>query len=813
MHYPPLTTALHPLALAVLLALGGSLAYTPACAQSAAGAQTTPYDLPAGPLDATLTGMARRAGRIIVIDPALVGGRTASPVRGSMTLEQAFAQALAGSGLEIAPGGDGSYTLRKAAPKASKPEAAARKESVLPVVTVKAGAEREAATGPVLGYVAKRSTTGTKTDTAIIETPQAISVVTADQVKTQKAATLLDALQYSAGVMGELSALGTTQYGSDTVFLRGFQADPQFGSFYRDGMRFGANIYYGGQEPYGLERIEVLKGPSSVLYGATAPGGIVNTVSKRPSQESLHELSLEYGSHDRKVASADFGGALDEDGMWSYRLTGLVRESGTPVDFGFDDRTYIAPALTWRPSGQTSLTLLSSYQRSRSSTTNYLPVTGTALPNVNGQLPRDRFLGEPDWNSFDEESWTLGYLFEHAFSENFKLRHSLRRYSSAVDYKYVLFGDVGADNRTVSRSARRFVNDADILTSDTNLEYAFGTGAIRHTALVGVDTTRVDRSSDRERGALNAIDAYAPVYDPRTVTTSAWRQFRDKEEKTGFYVQDQMKIAERWTVLLGGRYDRMHMTSLSLHSPADNTDEKDSAATGRAGVVYQFDNGLAPYASFSQSFEPQSGRDRNGQRFSPTEGEQYEAGLRYQPPGTQTLLSAALYQLTRSNVLTPDPVDTDFSVQTGEVRSRGLELEAKTTLGANVDLIAAYSYTDARVTQSSTANEKGMRFNGTPYHIVSLWADYRLSALDLAGWKVGGGVRYVGERPDDTSGAAGGPAYTLFDARLAYEREHWLFAFNLKNLTDKTYFPSLCYSNRCTYGAPRTVTATVGYRW
>lgn len=819
-HPPAKRFAHRSLILALHFALGGIVAAGPLA--SAAYAQEKPdthtYDIPAGPLSTTLNRIGATAGILLSYDPALVKNKRALAVKGSLTPKQALERALTDSGLMVEAEGATLVIRAATVVPAVNVSASDTPDAIpaLPEVTVQADVEQETATGPVLGYVAKRSATATKTDTAIIETPQSISVVTADQIETQKAATLLDALQYSAGVIGELSALGTTLYGSDSVFLRGFQADPQFGSFYRDGMRYGANIYYGGQEPYGLERIEVLKGPSSVLYGAAAPGGIVNTVSKRPLLTPLREVSVEYGSYDRKQMAADFGGALDQEGAWSYRLTGLVRDSDTHVDFGRNDRVYIAPALTFRPSDATSLTLLASYQHSKTSTTNYLPVTGTALANPNGRLPRDRFLGEPDWNSFDEKSWTVGYLFEHAFSENFKLRHGLRHYRSDVDYKYVLFGDVSADNRTLNRSgsaARWFANDADILTSDTNLEYSFATGTVLHKTLVGVDTTNVDRSSDRERGAVNPIDIYNPVYDPRTITTSPWRQFRDHEDKEGFYVQDQMKI-DRWTVLLGGRYDKARIESLSLHSPADNTDEKDSALTGRAGLVYEFENGFAPYASFSQSFEPQAGLDRNSQRFDPTEGEQYEIGLRYQPSGTQTMLSAALYELTRTNVLTPDPVDSDFSVQAGEVRSRGLELEAKTTLADNLDLIAAYTYTDARVTKSNTDAEEGARFNGTPYHIVSLWADYRLNALGLAGWQVGGGVRHVGERPDDTAlDAVGGPSYTLFDARVSYERDHWLFAVNAKNLTDKRYIPSLCYSGRCTYGAPATVNATLSYRW
>lgn len=793
----------------------------PGAAQAANATATAPapgrkiYDIPAGPLEAALNRLGREAGILLSFPTALTDGLQSKGLRGSYTVQEALPLLLQGTGLAVVAQANGGYSLVKLPdPSAAATTPAAQKEALLPVVKVNASTITETATGPLTGYVARRSAAGTKTDTPIIETPQSISVVGSQQMQHQKAQTLQDALGYSAGVMTGI--VGINPLIADTLALRGFSADPQFGNFYRDGMRYMVNIYNGKQEPYGLERVEVLKGPASVLYGAAAPGGVVNTVTKRPTLEPLREINAEYGSHDRKQLSADFGGPLDTEDVWSYRLTALARDSGTFVDYGRDDRTYIAPALMWRPSAATSLTFLGSYQHSDASYPALLPATGTLLPNPNGRIERNPFLGEPSLNAFDNSTTTLGYFLEHRFSDALKIRHSLRRFQSDLMSRYVLVtSDVDrATQRTVARSARGFDDDTSILTSDTSLETSFPTGPLNHTVLTGIDYTRSKKASDRVRGNLGRIDVYAPVYTTTSIQTSPWRQFRDNERRLGLYLQDQVKIGDKWVFLAGGRHDRIEVESLSLHAPADNTDESDSAFTGRAGIVYLADNGLAPYASFSQSFEPTSGRDRFNQRFKPSKGEQFELGVRFQPKGSNTMLSASLFQLTRQNVLTPDAADTDFSVQTGEVRSRGLELEAKTTLGRGLDLIAAYTYTDARTTASTIPAAVDEKFNGTPSHLLSLWADANLAHAGLPGWRAGVGVRYVSARPDQpSSDSLGGPAYTLVDARLGYEDGPWSYTVNATNLTDKIYVPALCVSGRCDYGAPRSVVATVSYRW
>lgn len=805
---------LHPLALAALLA-ASAVPVMPARAQptSANSAADTgalaSYNLPAAALDATLTGIARKAGKVIAMNPALVQGLRSAPVQGSLTLEQAFSQALAGTGLEATLGANGSYLLRRTPAVSSRSDAGALAQKGLPTVTVTAQAEQESPTGPVAGYVAQRSATGTKTDTPLIETPQSISVVTAEQMQVQKAYTLQDALGYTAGVATHV--VNSDPRSADSMLLRGFEAVPESGNFYRDGMRYMATIFGGKQEPYGLERLEVVKGASSVLYGTVAPGGLVNSVSKRPTLTPLREVNLEYGSFNRKQISADFGGPLDDNGVWSYRLTALVRDSDTPVDYTRDDKTYIAPALTWRPSNDTSLTLLANYQRMRTSSAGALPAEGTLLANPLGKLPRDRFLGEAGRNDFNNDTSSIGWQFDHAFSDSLKLHHGFRYLKNDLFNQYDL-GFEPADHRTRNRLGWTFDDRATVTTTDTHLENTVTTGAVRHTILTGFDYSRDTYNSDRRLESLAPIDIFQPVYGKPAQSFIRNENPRRKNERYGIYVQDQMKIAERWVAVIGGRQDWVRSQEKDLSQDPVGDRRKDDAFTGRAGVVYLADNGIAPYASFSQSFEPVSGSDRGGSRFKPTTGEQYEIGVRYQPKDGNIMLSAAVYDLRRQNITTPDPVDSSFSVQTGEVRSRGFELEAKAALTRNLNLIAAYSYTDARVTQSNRPAEVGTRFRA-PFELLSVWADYGLGEWSLPGWSIGGGVRHTSNNPGSFNGGKATPGFTLFDLRVAYEHGPMSYALNIKNLADKTYISGECYFYGCRYGDPRTVTATVSYRF
>ncbi|PAX18634.1 TonB-dependent siderophore receptor [Vandammella animalimorsus] len=788
-------------------------ATAPATAPSAAQAAAAIH-LPAQPLAHSLAALAQRSGASLAYAPELVAGKQAATVQGAPGVAAALAQMLRGTGLQARQQGQ-TWTIQPAPPSAQAAAASSAGDAqTLPAVTVQAAPE--SATGPVLGYAARRSATATKTDTPLLETPQSISVIGAQELEMRQTEDVNQALSYVAGVHRSEGSDRTT----DSFFIRGFSAGAGAGSLFMDGLKYKVQDYSGRMEPYGMERLELLKGASSVLYGMSGPGGVLNAVSKRPSAEPLRELRAELGSFSRKQIAGDFGGKLTEDGVWTWRLTGLLRDSDTFVDHIPDKRRFIAPALKWQPSANTALTLLAHYQHDRTAYLYGLPVEGTLLPNPNGRIPRERFIGEPDFDRYAHDLYALGYQFEHAFSPALKLRHNLRYFKG--DGQYMNVGDDGwADDalRQINRYGVERYDRNQSLTSDTSLQYQWRSGGVQHTSLIGLDSLRQHDDLEQYNLQTQPLDVFTPRYGSTVAEREASTGYspNTRTRRLGLYAQNQMKFGQRWVALLGGRYDRVRHSEWNFFTGERSADnERTSAFTGRAGLVYLAGNGWAPFASFSQSFEPQAGTDRTGARFKPTRGQQWELGLRYQPGGSRTLLSASLYQLTKRNNLVGDPLNPDFSVQLGKVRSRGLELEARTAIGKRANLIAAYAYTDARTIESSplTPEEVGQRSGGVPRQQLSLWGDYRLADQGLPGLlnglQVGAGLRHVGSTRGVWMGAHV-PAYTVLDAMIGYDHGPWRLALNVSNLTGKRYIASCTYG--CFYGEARKVTASVSWRW
>lgn len=748
------------------------------------------FDIPSQPLLDALGEFTTTTGIAVLrtTEEQLAG--QAPAVRGRYTADQAMGLLLQGSGLSFRHGA-GSITLERSSGDGTLD---------LSQIDISASGQ-QSAFGPVSGYVATAAGTATKTDTPIIETPQSISVVTRDQITDIHAQSLRDVLGYTAGVI----ATEADDRLTDTFVLRGFQIS---GSTFRDGMRYMSNIYDGTQEPYGMERVEVLRGASSVLFGQAAPGGIINVVSKLPTREELHEIKAETGSNDRHQLATDHGGALTD--TLSYRFTALQRKSDTTTDHVPDDRTYIAPSLTWQPDDATSLTLLASYQKSRTAYVYGLPAEGTVLANPNGHISRHTFTGEPGYDKSVITAWDIGYRFEHAFNDDFKVRQNLRYFESENDMPSVwLDSFIDPQMTTVARGAQDRVDDSRNFVVDTQLEARFHHQRVEQTVLAGVDYGDRHLQTDRYDYDLTPLNVFNPVYGG-TFTARGPAPFssRNRTHQSGIYLQDQIKFDEKWVLLLGGRQDWAKQKEDALYGN-DRSRQDSDAFTTRVGLVYLADNGLAPFVSYSESFEPQAGRSRAGQDFDPTEGEQYELGIRYQPPGSNALYSAALYQLTRSNVLTTDPVNTNFQVQTGEIRSRGLELEAKADIGSNASVTASYAYTQAEVAKSNSGNE-GQKTGGMPRNMFSVWGDYRFGQVGPGELRAGTGVRYVDEVPGLFSTRIVAPSYTLVDAMLGYAMGPWDLTLNVTNLTDEDY---LSYTYAAFYGAERQVTAGVAYRW
>lgn len=707
----------------------------------------------------------------------------------------------------------GAAHAQQATPTAPTAPTAPAAEKALAPVTVSAGAEQESPTAPVTGFVAKRALSATKTDTPLIETPQAISVITRDQMEAQGVQTLRQVTAYTAGAVSNY--FDSRQ---DTFKARGGDVTQ-----YLDGMvRFIGYWNDTRPDPYTLERVEFLRGPSSVLYGQGSVGGVLNLTSKRPQAETQREVQVQLGSNARKQLAADMTGKLTQDGEWLYRLVAVGRDSDTQVDHVRDDRVVIAPTVTWKPSAATSLTLQLTHQKDKSgSLIGFFPWQGTQLPNRYGQIPTNTFISEPGWDRYNSESTSWGYLFSHQIDSAWTVRQNLRRSVSNVDYRtlYTSFAAntalgrparpvFNADNRTVLRDASWTLGNARMLLVDTQVEGKLRWGETEHTVLGGLDVQRNHWGQQSWRAVAPAIDVYNPVYGNFTApSASALARVPSVEQRQlGFYAQDQIKWG-RWTATLGLRHD--NAKSDTEGRPAAAADDK--AWTKRAGVTYQMDGGWAPYAGYSESFQPLGGANVYGTPFKPQRGEQWEAGVKWQPPGQGISAFAAVYQLREKNRKTTDPTNPLNSLQIGEVKVKGFEAEVQASLARNWDFTVGYAFTDAKISRSNTGDQ-GQPVASTPRHTASAWLSHRFASEGRGGWTVGAGVRYTGSQWSGTS-AISTPAATLADAMVAYDAGDWRVAFNVVNLADKVHITQCLARGDCFYGQARTYTLTSTYRF
>jgi iron complex outermembrane receptor protein len=684
------------------------------------------------------------------------------------------------------------------------------------------GASGERATGPVTGYLANQSATGTKTDTPILTTPQSISVVTKDQIAAQGAQNLVEALRYTPGVT--LDIYGATTF-FDAIKLRGFEA-PR----YLDGLRLpldpGTQFAYPRIETYGLERIEVLRGPSSVLYGQTDPGGLVNMISKRPTTTPQHEIVGTFGSFDRFQGAFDSSGPIDKNGDFLYRIVGLGYNTGGQQDFVHQNKVFIAPSLTWRPTMDTSFTLLSHYQNiDTKGWQQYVPGDAAGLrPNPFGRIPYSRYIGEPGADGYRLEQFSVGYAFEHRFDNNLQFRSNFRYLDVSQKLAGVRSEGLLPDFRTVLRSFNYVNSAAQNVALDNQVQADFATGPLLHKALVGVDYQRQDSTSNYKFTFINPIDVFAPVYGapiPPANTLAPFIDTATTAQQVGVYAQDQVKL-DRWTLTLTGRQDWAQSNTVSkAFFPAAGTYlQDDKATTGRVGLNYLFDIGVAPYVNYATSFVPTSGTNQFGQLFKPTTGAGPEIGVKFKPVGSNLMLTAAVFELTQQNVLTADPTNVIFSVQTGEVRVRGFELEARGNVTRELEIVGGYSKYDPKVTRSNDGFVGNYLVN-TALDQAAMWAKYTWYDGPVAGLGIGGGVRYVGRNYGDAANTILIPSYTLFDATVSFDFRYlrpdlrgWSAQINATNLTNEYYVTScLTALAYCGLGSARTVLGTMKYAW
>lgn len=677
---------------------------------------------------------------------------------------------------------------------------------------------RESVTSPLQGYVAKESAAGTKTSTPLRKTPQSISVITREQMDDQAAASVADALSYSSGVLTNYRGNSNR---NDEIIARGFRYAPKF----LDGLSYGLSGQAGaaGQiDPWLLERVEMIHGPASVLYGQVNPGGIVAMTSKRPTAQSIHKVQLSTGNQHLGEAAFDFGGKLNDDNTLFYRLNGIASTKHEFVKDNKQQRMAIAPAITWLPNADTSFTLLTMYQNEpKAGYRNFLPASGTLKENSAGYIPYDFNVSDPSFNEAKREQTSIGYIFEHNLNDNLSFTQNLRYSNMDESYKYLVYTFDADNDHSINRRPQHDKIKSKELGLDNQLKATFETGNIAHTVLGGLDYkwSDVDNKLWLDRGDQYILDWANPTRisineSDLTLTTST----RKKLDQVGVYLQDQLEW-NQWNLLLSGRHD---WSEVRTQDRTDNsqTQQNDNKFTGRAGLLYAFDNGISPYVSYSTSFEPNLNSGAPGtDPFKPTTGEQTEVGVKYQPVGWDAVFTVSAFDITQKNITAYNSV-TGYNEQIGKVRSKGIETEAHAQITPEIKLLAAYTYTDAVTKESSITERIGHSPSSIPRHAASAWGSYTFLDGVLSGFTLGSGVRYTGTAPADEIGVDKVPHYTLYDAMAKYELGEaanslrgTTLQLNVNNIADKHYVASCSNESACFYGSGRSIVASVSYSW
>ncbi|WLI75599.1 TonB-dependent siderophore receptor [Kosakonia sp. H02] len=653
----------------------------------------------------------------------------------------------------------------------------------------------------------------TKLETPDIETPQAVSIVTRQQYEEQGATSVRQAVSYTPGVYS--NQIGASNR-FDYIVLRGF-SDGSLDNVYLDGLKMMGDTNSHSSlviDPWFLDSVEVVRGPASVLYGRSSPGGIVALNSRKPSFDPGGEVKLFAGNNNQRGAAFDVTGPVDDNDRVAVRLTGMTRYADSQFDHLKEQRYAIAPSLTWRITDRTRLELMAYLHRDpEGGSHSGLPYEGTVIPHAGGKISNTFFEGEDQYDKYDRRENMVGYNFEHAFESGWSVRQKVRYLRTKVDLNQV-YAAGWLNDTELNRGYSGSDESLSAITLDNQIDGSIDTGIVNHRLLFGVDYQRRNNNVTASYGSFPAIDAFNPVYGADPLSISVYSREKHKLEQTGIYLQDQMSL-DRWRLTLGGRHDQVKITNDNKIGDTHDTLEQNHFSS-RAALMYLFDSGFAPYVSYSTAFTPTSFTDEAGKILKPMKGKQWEAGLKFQPEGSQTMYSASVYRINQENIATKvEPTDPYRSI--GEIESEGVELEAVGQLTENLRLQAAYTYNDIRYKKSS-ADEQGKRAVYAPRNQASAWLSYDVKAGALNGLTVGSGVRYVNGITSDRQNTHTLPSYTLVDLAVGYDLTNvgltGLSAqVNVNNLTDKRYVAACNSLSYCYFGAERSIVGSLSYRF
>lgn len=654
------------------------------------------------------------------------------------------------------------------------------------------------------------SASALKVETPLAETPRSVSVINEEQLSVQQPTKLDEALRYQAGVMTQL-------YGSDNntdwFKIRGFDA-----ATYLDGNRLFNTGYYGWNiEPYGLEQIEVLKGPASLLYGEAPPGGVVNAVSKKPGYMEGGEFEIKGGSRNLQQIGIDATNFLDEDGDVRFRLVAMMNSQDGVLDGTYNDRVYLAPSLAWDISPDTTLTFLASWQQDDGvPTAGFFPAYGTLIDTPQGKIDPSVNYGEPDYDKNKSNQYSVGYELEHHFNDVWQFKQNTRyAYTDLLLRSTYAFGSESSAD--LGRGIVYRDGSTQMLSMDNQFIANWDMGNTSNITLLGVDVQQFKNDSMEADdwgpygGTTPNIDAFHPQHGNIVPIDDRATPVHIKKEQLGIYAQQQVKFNEKLIAKFGGRYDIVRLQN-DTQATSTHEDIHNDNLSLSGGLMYLTDFGLSPYVSYSESFEVIASVDANtGKAYKPLEGQQTEAGFKYEPSFMNGYVNIAWFNLTQKNGLVYDPT-TAQQTQTQELTSQGVELESVTQVTKSLLARANYTYTDAS-SDDGFGNEE--RTALIPRHMASGWLEYDFSDLGLDSFVLGAGARYMGSsvgHTSDSSGTLNVPSVTLFDAMARYDiTKKWRAQVNVNNLTNKEYVASCDYY--CYYGEEMSATATLNYRW
>ncbi|MEH2081244.1 MAG: TonB-dependent siderophore receptor [Nostoc sp.] len=653
-------------------------------------------------------------------------------------------------------------------------------------------------------YRVPNASIATRTDTPLRDIPQSIQVVPQQVLKDQQVNTVNEALRNVTGV-------SPTQQSDRNYFsftARGFES----GAIIRNGLPSGASD--SSIEFSNVERIEFLSGPASVLFGQGGPGGTLNVITKQPLRDPFYAIEATVGSYDYYRGAVDLSGPLNDSKTVSYRLNASYLDKQGFTDFFYDRVFLIAPVIRWEISPKTNFTLEADYTNAKNLPLYGLPAVGTVLPNPNGEIPRNRNINEPD--AYQEtKTARVGYRLEHQFSDNWLLRNAFQVAFVRDDAQGASASELEPDNRILDRGYGISKNDVNYYNLTTDIIGKFSTGSIKHQLLFGVDLSRSDTiDSSGVSGSAPSLDLFNPVYGQPLDPLDQEFSSTSVTDALGVYVQDQVTLTDNLKLLLGGRFDITTSTSRDELANTESS-QADDAFTPRVGIVYQPIKPISLYASYSRSFTPNSGTDFESNLFQPERGTQYEVGIK---ADISDKLSATLafYDLTKSNILTkdtrPDIPPGEFSIQIGEQRSRGIELNLAGEILPGWNIFAGYAYTDARITEDNTLPVGNQLYN-TPENAFNLWTSYEIQKGSMQGLGFGVGFFFVGDRQGDLENTFKVPSYVTTDAAIFYKRGQLRTQINFKNLFNVDYFEATRDNLRVFPGQPFTVQGTISWEF